>query len=416
MGSFRPLPLAEHLLGFNWKSIVLTAPLAEKPEVPFQIIETPYNDNSDFWKRLLGLNPNMGIGKQVKTKLGITRKKSLIDLFLAFGEEILLYPDAAKDWKSVAIKTTEELLQTEKIDAMISCHPFTSHLIASKLKTKYNIPWLADFPDLWSQNHDYSFSPLRRIFERRLELRTLSTADALVTVSEPWAEKLRALHNRKTVYAITHGFSPDEVNIPPADLTAKFTITYTGTVFGKQDPAKLFAALKDLTSDGIINTEDVEVRFYGTDVVWLDEEIKRYGLSNVVKYYERVPEEVSLEKQRESQLLLLMDWDDPEEPGLYLGKIFEYLGARRPVLATGGFEGDVIDELLIKTKAGVHATNVSDIKEVLTRLYQEYKQNGKVVYNGIESEINKYSHREMARKFAEVLDRVASNHGQIIAK
>lgn len=34
----------------------------------------------------------------------------------------------------------------------------------------------------------------------------------------------------------------------------------------------------------------------------------------------------------------------------------------------------------------------------------EYKEKGFAAYHGIEGEINKYSHKEMARKFAEVLD------------
>ncbi len=411
-GSFRPVPLAKHLSGFGWEPIILTPSLYDKPNspFPFRVIETPYRDilALTLVKKIFRLNSTVAIGLQAREQFGIRSKRSPIDFVLRMGSEVLAYPDLCRGWTPFALKAGEELMQRENVDAMLSSsNPITSALVASEIRAKYGVPWIADFCDLWSQNHDYHYSPIRRLLDRRLELKTLAKADALITVSEPWAEKLRTLHKGKPVYSITHGFSPDEVNVPPADLTAKFTITYTGTIYtGKQDPAKLFAALRDLTLDGTMNPEDIEVRFYGTGAVWLDEGIRRYGLSNIVKHYERVPKEVSLEKQRESQLLLLLDWDDPEEKGLYLGKIYEYLGTRRPVLATGGSEGDVIDELLIKTKAGVHAMNVPDIKEALTHLYQEYKDKGKVAYNGIESEVNKHSHREMARQFSGVLDQI----------
>jgi hypothetical protein len=116
-----------------------------------------------------------------------------------------------------------------------------------------------------------------------------------------------------------------------------------------------------------------------------------------------VPRDIALEKQRESQLLLLLKWNDPKRRGVYTAKIFEYLAARRPLLAVGGFP-DVVDQLLNETKAGVSGQTEEDIKTVLLRLYREYKSTGAVGYNGNEAEINKYSHREMARKFATVLD------------
>jgi len=49
--------------------------------------------------------------------------------------------------------------------------------------------------------------------------------------------------------------------------------------------------------------------------------------------------------------------------------------------------------------------DIREIKIVLTNLYQDYKKLGYVPYYGVEEEIQKYSHREMARKFAELLDK-----------
>jgi len=398
--------LVKYLPEFNWQPLILTGVTNKYTDLPARIIEAPYQNALGSLGHLFKLDEEDGdVRQQVKNRLSITPKKHPLDFFLTLGGEIINYPCPDKNWKPFAVKAGSKLLQEENIDTIISSSPpVTSHLIARELKDRYKIPWLAELRDLWSQNHNYSYSPLRKMLDRRLELKTLAKADALITVSQPWAEKLRMLHQGKTVYMITHGFDMAEVNDPPAKLTAKFTITYTGSIYiGKHDPSKLFAALRDLISDRVIDPDNIEVRFYGTRESWLEKEIKQYGLSNIVKQYGVVPRQAALEKQRESQLLLRLKWEDQQERGAYSGKIFEYLAARRPILATGGSD-DVVSELLNDTKAGICAPTVEDIKNTLKELYAEYKLKGKAAYKGEESKVNKYTNQEMARKLSEILN------------
>lgn len=399
--------LAKYLPEFGWEPIILIPSLLGKPDRQLRIMQTPYQDALGFWKRLFRLNSDEPIDRQVKKRFGITSKKSPVDSILTRIAEVVNYPDRDKDWKPFAIRAGNKLLQKEKIDVIISSSaPVTSHLIAKELKTRYRIPWIADLRDLWSQNHNYAYTRLRRYFDRRLEIKTLSTADALSTVSQPWADKLSALHNGKVTHSITNGFSPESINVPVAKLTNKFTITYTGSIYSrKHDPLKLFTALRDLIAERAIDTDDIEVRLYGVVAGWLETEIEKYNLTGIVNLYGRVPKEVALQKQRESQVLFITKWNDPEELGAYSGKIFEYLAARRPILAIDGSK-DVVTGLLNETNSGIDAPTVEDIKEALLKLYQDYKQRGESAYNGIDSEISKYSYREMARKFSEVLERL----------
>jgi glycosyltransferase involved in cell wall biosynthesis len=186
------------------------------------------------------------------------------------------------------------------------------------------------------------------------------------------------------------------------NLTSKFTITYTGQIYLEQDPSKLLVALKSLIYDKIIDPTDIEVKFYGPDNALLTKLIQEFGLPNIVKHYGLVPFEISLKKQRESQLLLLLKWEDSRERGVYSAKVFEYLAAKRPVLATGG-NYDVVTELLNETNAGVDAKSVEDIKDALRKSYVEYKLRDKINYQGIAEKVNKYSYREIAKQLAEVI-------------
>ena len=414
VASLRPLGLARYLPEFGWEAVILTAALPGKPDSQFEVVETPRRDSAvlGWGKRLFKLDseqPLMAQIAQLKRKLKIRTERSPLDVLLTVIGEVTAYPDPQKGWRRFAIKAGEDILRQQKIKAMISSSPpVTSHIIAKELKQEFRIPWVADFRDLWTQNYYYPYSPLRRMRERRLELKTLSAADALVTVSQPAADDLRRLHKQKPVHSIPNGFDPAEVNSTPGNLTDKFTITYTGNLYpGKQSPEPLFAALHDLITEGSMDANDIEVRFDGSEAGWIDKQAEHYGLTGIVRQFGTVPREIALKKQRESQLLLLLKWNDTRQAGAYSAKIFEYLAARRPVLAVGGFH-DVVSELLDETKAGVSAQTAEEIKTLLLHLYQEYKSTGAVSYSGDEADTNKYSHREMAKRFASVLDSI--NH------
>lgn len=404
VGGLRIQGLAKYLPKFGWETIILTTILPANPDAQFRVIQTPYCNVIDTWKRRFGFRPE----ECVKKEIGITtqkNKKSFIDHILTFLEEIIAYPDAQRGWYNYAVEAGSEILDNENVDAIISSSkPETCHCIAKELNLKCDIPWIADLRDLWTQNHYYPYSPLRRFIERRLEIKTLSKVDTLVTISKNLAATLGTLHRGKTIYTIPNGFDPQELNIPCVDLTDKFTITYTGNLYqGKRDPAKLFIALHDLILEGSVSPNDIEVRFYGPNEDWLENDVERYGLQDIVNVYGIIPRKVALDRQRESQLLLLLLWDHPEEIGVYTAKIFEYLAAQRPILAIGGPKG-VVEDLLGGTNAGGYATSVEDVKKALEEFYSEYKQKGNVSYKGERAKIDKYSQKEMAKKFAEALD------------
>ncbi|TFH46646.1 MAG: hypothetical protein E4G94_01955 [ANME-2 cluster archaeon] len=411
VGGLRIQGLAKYLSKFNWEAIILTRSLPDNPNPLFRVIQTPYYDVIGSWKKRFGLEPE----GEVKKQFGLTthkNKKSSVDYILIFLSEIIAYPDGKKGWYNYAVETSSEIIKNENIDAMISSSsPPTCHLIAKELKDKYQIPWVADFRDLWTQNHYYEYSSKRRIIEKRLEIKTLSKADALTIISKDFAVILGKLHNGKKIYTIPNGFDPQEINTSHPDLTAKFVITYTGNLYqGKRDPSKLFNSLQDLISEERIDPDDLEIRFYGPKEDWMWKEIEYYGLQSIVNEYGVVSRRIALEKQRESQLLLLLLWDHPDEIGVYTAKIFEYLTAQRPVLAIGGSEG-VVKELLDETNTGIYATSVCDIKEALEQFYFDYKLRGNVEYKGERAKIERYSQKEMARKFAEVLNTLTEYEG-----
>jgi glycosyltransferase involved in cell wall biosynthesis len=402
--------LAKYLPEFGWNPVILTVETSTISEKKFEIYETPYEDTLILWKKRIGL-PLHKTWKEHYNVPTYKKENTSLDKLVNFWEEIFTWPDPTIDWSVSAIEKGDELLKERHFDAIISSiSPITSHIIAKELVIRKKIPWVADFRDLWTQNHYYKYSRIRRFFEKRLELDTLSSANALTTISDPFSEKLKEFHKNKKVYTITNGFDPEQVN-PKIPLTKKFSITYTGKIYkGRQDPEPLFRVLKALIDEKNLDPATIEVDFFGFHEGWLTSDIKKYHLENVVRLHGQISQEESVQKQRESHVLLLLTWNDPHEKGVYTAKLFEYLAAGRPILALG-LQGSVVTDLLNQTHAGVNVSSDAEIKEQILTVYREYEKNGFVSYSGVPFEIEKYSHREMARKFAEVLEEICESEG-----
>ncbi|HCJ67784.1 MAG TPA: hypothetical protein DHV62_10850, partial [Elusimicrobia bacterium] len=360
--------IATYLPEFGWEATIVTPPLGSDAENRLgfpkrflertKIVEAPYKgDIFWFWRKifqLIGFKMNESITEQIKENVRVTSKKSFIDILMNWYQTFFAYPDTEKTWEKPALKSAYTVIEKEHFDAILSSSPFpTSHIVAAELKKKFSLPWLADFRDLWTQNHNYSYNYVRKYFEKKLERKTLSISDTIVVATPPLA-KQQQYFLKKPAITITNGFDPE--NRPsnfPVILKDKFTITYTGPVYiGKQDPEKLLAVIKKLILEKIIEPNRIEVRFYGPRIHWLDNKIIEYNLGTVVKQYGLISRYESIQRQRESHVLLLLNWEDPGIKGVYTVKFFEYLSAQRPILVTGGFLNG-IENLITETGASV---------------------------------------------------------------
>jgi hypothetical protein len=63
--------------------------------------------------------------------------------------------------------------------------------------------------------------------DKHLELYILKSADELITVSQPVAEKLNKLHRRSNIHVITNGFDPETTKVSQVKLTNKFVAKTT---------------------------------------------------------------------------------------------------------------------------------------------------------------------------------------------
>jgi len=411
-GSKRVISLARHLPELGWMPTVITPPTGWQPTIissgyggqdfPFRVIETGYTDRC---RRVNTIEDARGRLKRNLRGFPVDRLFNLGGLFLN-------YPDAYAGWRRHALKASREWMMhcklTEFPSAIISVCPVTAHVVAAQLKKESGLPWIADLPDLWSANHNYAYGRLRKRLDKRLERKTMAAVDAMTTSSGPRAGQLRRIHPFKDIRSIVLGFDHRKYDVGNVDLTKKFTITYTGVVYSKQDIHRPLAAVANVLSNGHANRSDWEVRFYGSPVPHLDEIAEELGIQDVVKHYGFVSHSEAVKAQMESRLLLLLDWEDPKELGVYPGKIFEYLGARRPILATGGHHDGVVGHFIRGTGSGAHAVFIGEITKALEFYYGAYKAGLEYPLAVDPTAYREYTQLEMARKYAGLLEEVDS--------
>lgn len=414
-GAVRVGKFAKYLPQFGWEPLVLT--VAGRRDVP-QTLAVEVDDTRVV--RIPHVNPEFAISSRLASGdvasatsaiQKFSLKRTVLRLVRLLASLLYTLPAAERlltgqaKWYHSAVKEGVKLLNRGDIDVIFSSlNPAVCHLVAARLHRETGIPWVADFRDLWVDPYSSS-NWLRNFLDSRLEKRVMKKSKPLVAISKSMAARLEAIHHKKVV-VVENGFDTDDY-LAEVPLTSRFTITYTGNIYpGKRDPTVLLEAIRQLLQEGKISAKALEVRFFSSDRRVLSPIIKRYHLKEIAQIYDFVPFEDSARRQKESTVLLLLEWDSPLAAHVYSSKIFEYLGAGRPVLAIA-YKNGIIDRLLAESGCGVVLSRVNEARELLLRWLHEFQENGTIQshYQPDPRVINRYTRREQTRKLAAVLDK-----------
>lgn len=217
-------------------------------------------------------------------------------------------------------------------DTVISTGPVSAHLAARLVVA--GRPWLADINDFWALNPHRSNGRLRDAIDVFLERHTLGAATELTTVNDAMVQELRRRTGRP-VTTIYSGFDPvDFVGIPRRDGgPAPVKLLYAGALYPSQNLEPLFAALRHLRRERRLWAADLEVSFIGRVTERAGLEAERFGVADLVRASDPIPRHELLTRMCGADALIL-PLNDGDRAALPI-KIFEYIGAARPIIAWG---------------------------------------------------------------------------------
>ncbi len=230
-----------------------------------------------------------------------------------------------------------------------SFRPYADIYIGYHLKQKFaQAKWAVDFRDLHvDPMYKNVFFPA---YQNRKTKKLIEYADLVTTVSDGLASKLKPLHpNVKTIY---NGITP---RISSVAKFEKFTISYTGSMFGdKRNPSLFFEWLSLQIKEKTIDINDLSIIYAGKDAHTFGQYIDKYNLAKSYKSLGMVSHHKAKLLQEQSHINLLLSSVTKNHTGILTGKLFEYIGSLTPTIAviTGG-EDQEMENILKETGGGI---------------------------------------------------------------
>jgi glycosyltransferase involved in cell wall biosynthesis len=333
-GVYRPLSFVKYLSRMGWEITVVTPKAGEfwisDPTLERQIPDgvRVVRTGSLSASRILGAFR----GRKQGDRAGV-RSSGRFEAMRRAGETLLL-PDTYTGWRPFAIREALRLCRAERFDAIYSTSPPDStHLAALKVAGKTGIPWLADFRDPWISLYLRDpVTPAHRKILERMERRVLLGADA-VTVTTKWQEeRIGGVAPGRRVVRIPNGYDEEDfAGETPGPPDTPMRMTHCGMLtLGRRSNVFLDGLARFI--DRVPGARDeLRVTFIGARES--GNEPAGEKLSGVVEFEDNMPHAACVDLERKSHVLLLIKHDDERYNGLVPGKLFEYIGACRPVLA-----------------------------------------------------------------------------------
>jgi glycosyltransferase involved in cell wall biosynthesis len=319
-------------------------------------------------------------------------------------------PDPFIGWLPFAILKGINIIKKEKVDVIVSTSmPNTCHLVALILKKISKLPWIADFREAWTQNPFIDYPKIVLNIENKMESAVIRNADKITAINDPIRNDLIVKYHDQTpekFMTIPHGFDLEDFQDVEKSPSKKFTITYTGSLYGRRSPKTFLEAIKEIIEDDKNMKSELRIQFIGN--VHIAKEIaERLNLTDLVTSSGFVSHQQVFSYIVNSNILLLIIGSGKNDNTISTGKLFEYMGSGTPILALvpEGVAAGIVRSANIGVV--VHPNDIEGIKKAILQLYKKYKK-GELKIEPNQEIIKQHDMRILSKKVAEVLDEVKS--------
>lgn len=314
------------------------------------------------------------------------------------------FPDERGRWEPFARELLDELLDRLEPDVVISSHEPATTLKLGRIAKERGFPWIADMGDPVLS----FYTPERwRKESHRVERWTCRNADRVTVTTQAAKWLLSGRHETpaERMVVLTQGYdaAAQAAEIPGIDFApACLELLYTGSFYQFREPRALV--------DAVLATAGVRLSIATSRAPdWLlpllDAHPERLRLLGFVPHAQAVT------LQRSADVLVNIANDDPVHVP---GKVYEYLGAGRPILHLGDNEEDVAARLVQTHRRGLVSGNGTPaIAQSLARLV-EIKRAGdwSAHFNLDQSGVEQYQWQSIARRLHALLRQVVKESSQ----
>lgn len=259
---------------------------------------------------------------------------------------LLWLPDDRQGFIIPALRAARPLLRRPNSIVYVTAPPFSSFLAGWWLHRSSGVPWIAEFRDPWAGN-PWKPAHVRTGFtegmEQWMEQRVLRTARLVVAVSDGIERGLRPkMANSNTRLVVIRNGIDELLSMPVATRAAgPLRIVHVGSFYHARDPGPFLRALAEFRQRKQLGPGDIRVDLVGK-CRWfrgesVEDKVSALGLADLVHFHDWVPHDEARAFVHSADVLLLLAQSQPNQVP---NKLYEYLGARRTILAFVDEEGE----------------------------------------------------------------------------
>ena len=410
-GVQRWVKFTKYLREFDYEPIIYTPKNPEFPSIDksfekdiptdVTVLKTPIWEPYNVYRNLFGKkNETINAGFISENK-----KQGWKDKLSIWIRGNFLIPDPRRFWIKPSMKFLTKYLQENPVDAIITTGPpHSMHLIGMGLKKQFpNIPWIADFRDPWTNIDFYKDLNLNRISDKihhNQERKVIQRADSVIVVSNGMKAEYELL-KPKQIQVISNGYDESDVQKTAVQIDQKFSISHIGTLNAARNPKTIWKVLCEICEEIPDFKSDLQIQLIGKVDFSVLEDIRNLNLMDNLLKIDYLTHSDAIAKQQSSQVLMLLINNSGHAKGILTGKFFEYMSAKRPILAVGPVDGDAAT-ILTETEAGIMVDFNDEIatKEAILSYYNCYKTNTLQVNN---TSVHRFSRRSLTAELAKLI-------------
>ncbi len=342
---------------------------------------------------------------QISSGVITNKKQSFTEKLMLWIRGNFFIPDARIGWVKPSVTYLQKYIKENSVDVIITTGPPHSlHLIGLTLKETLHLKWIADFRDPWTTIHYHKSLRLSKSSakkHKKLEAQTLAAADRVV-VTSPSTKKEFEQITKTPIEVITNGYDIlEEIN---RVLDTSFTLAHIGSLLSERNPKILWKVLSEICIENESFAQELKIKLVGAISEDVVSSIHTNGLKENCEVMGYVTHKEALQLQHNAQVLLLVEMDRPETRAIIPGKLFEYLAAKRPILALGPKGSDMVD-IISETNSGSYF-NFKEEEQLKKQILSYYKDYQVGILGVTSKNILKYSRRELTNKMSELIKEV----------
>jgi hypothetical protein len=377
IASERAFACAESLERFGWDVSVVTVSdghyhaVYQSQEFEYPVIRTAAIELSRIIRRAYSTAGSGSAGRRLQDgTVKAVPTGSFGARLRRWVHEWVYVPDAQVGWIPFAALATARAAAGQDSVILSTSVPYSAHLAAALVAMLCRIPWIAEFRDPWT-SADEAYLPRssrRRKIDRMLERFILTRSDHIIVTSATTRTHLLNAHpglDPDHVSVVMNGFVPETGGSRPAPQDP-CCFVLTGTVFEGERPDVLLSAFARLNERA---PGSFRFRVFGPPEPWTPPSMPAppwLELRGVV-----TPAAARQAVLSSTATVLLQH--HPARLQILSGKAFEYIGARRPIIAVVPTETEMAE--VLRSHADVRlvpAYNVDLLAAELERLVQEH--------------------------------------------